>query len=380
MPSVNRPSQRPPPRLIQASASPRRATLMREHGFSVEVIPPAVDERNELRTGEVATSLAEAFEFILTGRIVRRELMASSQDEFADALRNAHMPAAQPVYVEAEIFGADGASHRVKRTLTADYGKRQDCQSTLEIDGSAATKEDLLALGIVLSQPPLEAPVLAQHTLGYLFSAGPQERAVYFKTLLEVTDLDDFRASVAALENEIKPPHDELLTKFDMAVAVADIADFLTPLQNETPTAAAIQAAFKAAANTLIEDAGQSVPKDEQTQIAAVEKILADRRAKAFPVQIVRSGQPITVTVPPLPGFAGAPMQPVGAAMPTPGAMPVAMPVATMPAATMPPAASATNTAQGAMDLFCPNDGLHWTHAQVQPNFTCPRCGGPLTR
>ena len=39
------------------------------------------------------TSLAEAFEFLLTGQIVRRQLMASTQDEFADALRNAHMPA-----------------------------------------------------------------------------------------------------------------------------------------------------------------------------------------------------------------------------------------------------------------------------------------------
>ena len=34
------------------------------------------------------TSLAEAVEFLLTGEIVRRDLMASSQDEFAGALRN----------------------------------------------------------------------------------------------------------------------------------------------------------------------------------------------------------------------------------------------------------------------------------------------------
>lgn len=117
------------------------------------------------------TSLAEAFEFLLTGQIVRRQLMASTQDEFADALRNAHMPAAMPVYVEAEIVGADGAPRTVKRTLVSDYAKRQDCQSALEIDGTAANEDDLLALGIVLSQPPLAAPVLAQHTLGYLFSA-----------------------------------------------------------------------------------------------------------------------------------------------------------------------------------------------------------------
>ena len=74
------------------------------------------------------TSLAEAIEFLLTGRIARRELMASSQDEFADALRNAHLPPEQQVYVAATVIGQDGASHQVKRVLTADYAKRQDCK------------------------------------------------------------------------------------------------------------------------------------------------------------------------------------------------------------------------------------------------------------
>lgn len=43
------------------------------------------------------TSLAEAVEFLLTGEIVRRALMASGQDEFADSLRNAHLPAGAEV-------------------------------------------------------------------------------------------------------------------------------------------------------------------------------------------------------------------------------------------------------------------------------------------
>ncbi len=84
------------------------------------------------------TSLAEAFEFLLTGQIVRRQLLASTQDEFADALRNAHMPAAIPTYVEAEITGIDGRTHNVRRTLISDYAKRKDCQSALQIDGVEA--------------------------------------------------------------------------------------------------------------------------------------------------------------------------------------------------------------------------------------------------
>lgn len=73
------------------------------------------------------TSLAEAFEFLLTGKVVRRELMASAQDEFADALRNAHLATADEVFVAAKIEAPDDAFHEIKRILTADYGKRQDC-------------------------------------------------------------------------------------------------------------------------------------------------------------------------------------------------------------------------------------------------------------
>ena len=70
------------------------------------------------------TSLAEAFEFLLTGQIVRRQLVASTQDEFADSLRNAHMPAAMPTYVEAQITATDSRTHTVRRTLISDYAKR----------------------------------------------------------------------------------------------------------------------------------------------------------------------------------------------------------------------------------------------------------------
>ena len=136
------------------------------------------------------TSLAEAFEFLLTGRIARREIMASSQDEFADCLRNAHLPDGQDVYVAARIMAPDGTPHEIKRVLVADYAKKQDCQSRLELDGQVGSEADLAGLGIILSQPPLEAPVLAQHTLSYIFSVRPQDRATYFKTLLEVTDAE----------------------------------------------------------------------------------------------------------------------------------------------------------------------------------------------
>jgi DNA repair exonuclease SbcCD ATPase subunit len=63
------------------------------------------------------TSLAEAIEFLLTGQIVRRALMGSGQDEFADALRNAHLPAGTPCFVQATVVDGHGSPHTIKRTL-----------------------------------------------------------------------------------------------------------------------------------------------------------------------------------------------------------------------------------------------------------------------
>lgn len=230
------------------------------------------------------TSLAEAFEFLLTGQIVRRQLMGSAQDEFANALRNAHMPAAMPVYVEIQITGADDAPHKIKRTLVSDYAKRQDCQSTLEIDANPATEDDLPALGIVLSQPPLAAPVLAQHTLGYLFSARPQDRASYFKIILEVTDLEQLRSAVVALDAEIKPADDPNWTKLLAAAEIDETRRFLTHLKTAVPGIDDLAAAIDNAICALLNAAGADVPETETERLASLEALLLERRAKTFPV------------------------------------------------------------------------------------------------
>jgi hypothetical protein len=231
------------------------------------------------------TSLAEAFEFLLTGQIVRRELMASTQDEFADALRNAHMALGIPVYVEAAITGPGGVPHTIKRTLTADYSKKQDCQTRLEIDGKTANEADLLKLGISLSQPPLRAPVLAQHTLGYLFTAKPQDRATYFKALLEVTDLEELRNAVAALGRDLQVPNDPLLSEFKTVCAILEIAaDFLL-LQIGVPTLDELEKAFANAFARLLAAAGIEVPASLAERVSALQNLLAEKRSKTFPVK-----------------------------------------------------------------------------------------------
>jgi len=228
------------------------------------------------------TSLAEAVEFLLTGQIVRRALMASSQDEFADALRNAHLPAGTQVFVQATLTGPAGAPRVVKRVLEADYSKKQECETILMIDGNPANDADLAALGVVLSQPPLRAPVLAQHTLGYVFSARPQDRASYFKALMEVTDLEEFRNQVAALGNDLAAPANPLIGKLETAAGIEGAGRFVKPLLAMVPKLAQLAAALIACAKELVAAAGETPPGDVDALFARLGALLTEKHAKTF--------------------------------------------------------------------------------------------------
>jgi hypothetical protein len=248
------------------------------------------------------TSLAEAVEFLLTGEIVRRQLLASSQDEFADALRHAHLPAAMPVFVEARLRCEDEVERTVRRTLVSDYGKGryQDCQTTLEIDGKLATEADLLALGVVLSKPPLRAPVLAQHTLSYLFSARPQERNEYFRALLEVSDIEGLRQTVASLDAEVKPSDTPVWTKLSAARGVSELAPIFRPFLAGVPASTVLTAGFDGGTIALITAAGQPVPATARERLTTVADILATRRALVLPLQAFDRKQlpPLTTPAP----------------------------------------------------------------------------------
>lgn len=243
------------------------------------------------------TGLAEAVEFLLTGRIARREMTASAQDEFADALRNAHLANGHVVYVEAKIVDAAAKSCVVRRELLSDYGRREDCKSALTIDGVPADQEALSQLGFVLSQPPLEAPVLAQHTLGYLFSARPQERSNYFKALLEVTDLDTFRASAAGLEAAVPDQSTELLQKWDKC---RESEPFKTAFAKAvTPKLAEVAVLFSSTAAGLLKESGIEPPEEATARLSALRALLEEKRAKAFPIAGFRRApaEPLRVSV-----------------------------------------------------------------------------------
>lgn len=154
------------------------------------------------------TSFAEAVEFLLTGRSSRRDVFGGAKAEYNGSLRNAHLPDDAEVWVAAGIRDENGVLHEVRRTLTEDFSASADCTSVLTVDDVAL--EQLPAFGLSLGEGVMGAPVLLQHTLRYVLSTEPKQRATYFKALLTLSDLDLLRQRVAAhrtpLEQEISSP------------------------------------------------------------------------------------------------------------------------------------------------------------------------------
>lgn len=236
------------------------------------------------------TSFAEALEFLFSGQIARRELLASAKDEFTEALRNAHIKPTDPVTVEAHILCPDGVLRKVTRTLIEDYrrGNPQGCTSELRIDGAVSNDNDIeKVLGIRLSHPPLRAPVLSQHTLGYLFSASPTDRAAYFRAILDTQDLEDFRSAIAALESRIvEPASQELadLTEIESVPVLLLTASAVRLSKSIAQLTANLSKCAVELLNSISITPGPAV-EDQARQIEAE---LAARRNQTFPLELLR--------------------------------------------------------------------------------------------
>ena len=265
----------------------RRITVQGFRSFGVE--PQVLDFDSEIGAiwgpnSQGKTSLSEAIEFLFTGSTVRRAMTASSQDEFADALRNAHLPVDTAVFVEATIDIGSGKSTTIRRQLDEDYSKKQNCISTLEIDGKQSDESDLARIGIGLSEPPLAAPVLMQHTLGYLFSAKPQERSLYFKALLEVSDLDVIRSEIERAVNGFDVDSDPIIGKLERCARVECLSDSLSPLLKVTKKKPDVRNSLVGAALHLLGGEVAAVPENLDECTATIRKLLVARRAQTFPI------------------------------------------------------------------------------------------------
>lgn len=233
------------------------------------------------------TSLAEALEFLITGHSSRRDLLGGAKAEYDDSLRNAHLPDGDlDVYIEAGVVDPLGVPHKVRRELVQDFGYGTECASRLLIDGLLV--EDLAAVGLPMSDPPVRAPVLLQHILRHVLATEPKQRVGYFKALLSLTDLDLLRERVAAVRSTL-----------EREVPGATIAEVATLLQTPAAQAAtAIQAvadgALDAEAIATVVDAAfltagsalLGTPPASRPQLqAALEAQIAEQAEEAFPLQ-----------------------------------------------------------------------------------------------
>lgn len=234
------------------------------------------------------TSFVEALEFLLTGQIARRELLASTKDEFAEAMRNAHLQPLHPVIVQATVKCPDGQARTFRRTLINDYrrGSAAGCVSTIEIDGQPCTEAEVESqLGIRLSHPPLRAPVLAQHTLGYLFSVSPTDRAAYFRAILDTQDLEDFRAAVAALQPLLLAPTLPELDDLTAAEAIPALAGVVSRVRR-AKKASDIEKALASCTAVLLDAAGIKPTDRLIEQAEQIDAELQRRRSRTFPVDM----------------------------------------------------------------------------------------------
>ena len=231
------------------------------------------------------SSFAEAIEFLLTGKIVRREILSSRQDEFADALRHAHLNSHRESFVEATIKPADdGPVCKIKRVLDKDYSKLGECKTTLFVDGKAVSEDALSDIGFVLFQPPLSAPVLSQHTLTYLFTVKPSDRSYYFKALLEVTDIDEFREAVSNLEPKLKEEDEEVLDRFGKILEILQINKDIG--HAEFTNGEKLEEVFAAGGASLLSKNDYPIRNGLAERLSDVEQLLLEKRSKTFPINL----------------------------------------------------------------------------------------------
>jgi RecF/RecN/SMC N terminal domain len=229
------------------------------------------------------TSIAEAVEFLLCGETLRRALLGGAKAEFEASLRNAHLDPAAPVWVKAGVVADDGAVHEVTRTLTRDYGADGECDSELLIDDQPAV--DLSGLGVVLADPPLRTPILFQHTIRFALSSRPQDRADYFRAVLEVADLELIRDELIALRSRVQPPAVASLQRLDRCAEVPTLASVCQKIRSAS-SPDVIKSALAEGAQVGATELGADGYDPEQPLALCVEALAAATRAhgeRAFP-------------------------------------------------------------------------------------------------
>jgi hypothetical protein len=162
-----------------------------------EVLEPINVDANlvvfEGRNSSGKTSLAEALEWLFTGRLSRRECHdLGSARELKNCITNEFRPEGNQTWVEAAFLTNRGGKieqFSLRRVLKADYGTsiESKCDSVLVKNGiELTTLEESNELDQLFASEP---PLLMQHTLRDFVQRNPRERRMYFERLLKLDEL-----------------------------------------------------------------------------------------------------------------------------------------------------------------------------------------------
>lgn len=264
----------------------------------VDLVPQLVVVHADNSHGK--TSLVEALEFLFAGATTRRQLLGGSASEFTDALRNAHLGPSDRVYVEVGLEADDGVHHVLRRELTCDYRGATDCVSTLSLDGTEIP--DVVAAGLKLSDPPLSAPVLLEHTLRYAVSAKPGERSDYFKAVLEVSDLDLLRQRAKSFlkEREASDPS-TIITTLERLAGIPTFESAVRSLR-AGHDATMVAVALGELCDVVVPQSDGEESRTLQDASAAVMAALKRRQAQTLPLAELFAPAPESPAVVPDPG------------------------------------------------------------------------------
>lgn len=228
------------------------------------------------------TSLAEAIEFLLTGKTSRRVLLGGSPSEYEKSLVNTHIGAAGAVYVEAGI-STGPRKFTLRRELVSDYAGAGECASVLKLDDRVV--DSVSAVGIELADPPVEAPVLLQHSLRYALAAKPGDRSEYFKALLEVADLDIVRSSIKQLRSRVESaPEPAVLKRLSLLLQEPAFGTVLARIL-ETRDITEIEQYFVIAGRIILERSSRDSSQiPSENVIPAVREALEGLQESLLPV------------------------------------------------------------------------------------------------
>ena len=152
----------------------------------------------EGRNSSGKTSLGEAFEWLLTGALSRREARDhGSPQELENCVANQFRPENESTWVAAEFnvtTESDTEAVKLRRVLVRDYGSTgpAKCESKLFVNDTELSREEEFAVLDRLFGSV--EPILMQHTLRHFVESSPDNRRQYFERLLRLNELTELVA------------------------------------------------------------------------------------------------------------------------------------------------------------------------------------------